>query len=88
MAEHTRSTARTSTFRAVAYPWRLYCGADALANLAGEVRRQQAHRAFVLCGQTVAHRTNLLRRIIDQLGGLYAGAFDRMDKDCTYPRIV
>lgn len=75
-------------FRAISYPWRLYSGVDALANLAEEVRRLQATRAFVICGQTVAHRTNLLSRVIDQLGGLYAGVFDRMDKDCTYPAVL
>jgi alcohol dehydrogenase class IV len=77
-----------NAFRAVSYPWRLHCGVDALANLAEEVRRLQAKRAFVICGQTVAHRTNLLGRIIDQLGELYAGVFDRMDKDCTYPAVL
>jgi alcohol dehydrogenase class IV len=75
-------------FRAISYQWRLYSGLDALANLAEEVRRLQAKRAFVICGQSVAHRTNLLARIIDQLGGLYAGVFDRMDKDCTYPAVL
>src|SRR5229473_2168755 len=79
---------QTSPFRAVSYPWRLYSGVDALANLADEVRRHNAQRAFVICGQTVSQRTNLLQRIIDQLGGLYAGAFDRMGKDCTYTSVV
>ena len=77
-----------NAFRAISYPWRLYSGLDALADLAEEVRRLKAKRAFVICGQTVAHRTNLLGRIIDQLGGLYTGAFDRMDKDCTYPAVL
>jgi alcohol dehydrogenase class IV len=81
-------TTRITAFRAVSYPWRLYSGADALANLADEVRRHNAQRAFVICGQTVSQRTNLLRRIIDHLGGLYAGAFDRMGKDCTYTGVV
>src|SRR5262245_4666940 len=75
-------------FRAVGYPWRLYSGAGALDHLRDEVVRQRARRAFVICGQTVAHRTNLLQRIGDGLGELYAGAFDRMDKDSTYPAVV
>ena len=51
------------TFRAVSYPWRLYAGVDALRHLAEEVRRHKAQRAFVVCGQTVAHKTNLLALI-------------------------
>jgi alcohol dehydrogenase class IV len=75
------------TFRAVGYPWRLYAGVEALRHLADEVRRHKAQRAFVICGQTVAHRTNLLQRITTELGSLYAGAFDAMDKDSTWPAV-
>jgi alcohol dehydrogenase class IV len=75
------------TFRAVSYPWRLYAGVDALRYLAEEVRRHKAQRAFVVCGQTVAHKTNLLQRVQDQLGTLYAGVFDAMDKDSTWPAV-
>jgi alcohol dehydrogenase class IV len=55
--------------------------------LANEVQRQKAQRAFVVCGQTVAHRTNLLQRVKDQLGDVYAGAFDMMGKDSTWPAV-
>ena len=75
------------TFRAVSYPWRLYAGADALRHLTEEVRRHRAQRAFVVCGQTVAHKTNMLERVKDQLGTLYAGVFDAMDKDSTWPAV-
>jgi alcohol dehydrogenase class IV len=75
------------TFRAVGYPWRLYAGVEALRHLADEVRRHKAQRAFVICGQTVAHHTNLLQRITTQLGSLYAGVFDAMDKDSTWPAV-
>lgn len=75
------------TFRAVSYPWRLYAGTDALRHLRDEVQRHKAQRAFVICGQTVAHRTNLLGRIQEQLGPLYAGVFDAMDKDSTWPAV-
>jgi alcohol dehydrogenase class IV len=75
------------TFRAVSYPWRLYAGVDALHHLADEVRRHKAQRAFVVCGQTVARRTNLLERLKAQLGSLYAGVFDAMDKDSTWPAV-
>jgi len=75
------------TFRAVSYPWRLYTGTDALRHLADEVRRHKAQRAFVVCGQTVAHKTNLLERVKAQLGTLYVGAFDAMDKDSSWPAV-
>lgn len=81
-------SASAISFRAVSYPWRLYAGAGALDNLAAEVGRHGARRAFVICGQTVAHRTNLLQRIRDQLGEVYAGVFDRMDKDSSYPAVL
>lgn len=75
------------TFRAVSYPWRLYSGVNALQHLAGEVKRHNARRAFVVCGRTVAHKTNLVARIRDELGDLYAGVFDAMDKDSSYPAV-
>lgn len=75
------------TFRAVGYPVRLYAGVEALQHLAEEVRRHKAQRVFVICGQTVAHKTNLLRRVQQQLGALYAGVFDAMDKDSTWPAV-
>lgn len=75
------------TFRAVSYPVRLHAGIDALNQLSAEVQRHKAQRAFVICGQTVAHKTNLLGRIQDQLGPLYAGFFGGMDKDSTWPAV-
>ncbi len=75
------------TFSAVSYPWRLHVGVDALRHLADEVRRAKAERAFVVCGQTVAHKTNLLERIKDRLGSLYTGVFDAMDKDSSWPAV-
>jgi alcohol dehydrogenase class IV len=77
----------THTFRASGFPWRLHAGVDALQRLNGEVRRQKAQRAFVVCGQTVANRTNLLQRVKDNLGDLYGGAFDAMGKDSTWPDV-
>ena len=74
---------RLESFRALSYPWRLYSGVDALEQLPAEVARHGARRAFVICGQTVAHRTNLLARMRDRLGGTCGGVFDRMDKDAN-----
>ena len=74
-------------YRASSYPWRLHVGEDALAQLPEEVRRTKAQRAFVICGKTVAQRTNLVERIRTVLGPLYAGMFDAMDKDSTWPAV-
>lgn len=79
--------ASTHTFRAVSYPLRLHAGLDALNQLEAEVKRQKAQRAFVVCGRTVASKTNLLDRIRQQLGPVYAGVFDAMDKDSTWPAV-
>jgi alcohol dehydrogenase class IV len=35
----------------------------------------------------VAHKTNLLQRVKDQLGPLYGGVFDGMDKDSSWPAV-
>ncbi len=80
-------TARSHTFRAIGFPLRLYAGAEALRHLTEEVRRHKAERAFVVCGRTVAQRTNLLARVKEQLGSLYAVVFDGMDKDSTWPAV-
>lgn len=77
----------THTFRAVGYPLRLHAGVNALSQLEGEVKRQKAKRAFVICGKTVGNKTNLLDRIQSELGPLYAGAYDGMDKDSSWPAV-
>ena len=88
VTETRKGPAEPAQFRAASYAWRLYSGYDALANLRMEVDRQAAHRAFVICGQTVGQRTNLLQRIRVGLGASYAGVFDRMDKDSSYAAVL
>jgi alcohol dehydrogenase class IV len=83
----TLNSLESHTFRAVSFPWRLHVGVHALDHLSDEVRRTRSQRAFVICGQTVAHKTNLLQRVKDQLGPLYAGVFDGMDKDSSWPAV-
>ena len=63
-------------FRHVAYPVRVYAGDNAVSNLQREVERLGARRPFVVCGQSVARRTNLLERVADALGEEPAGVFD------------
>jgi alcohol dehydrogenase class IV len=86
-AEVSVNILESHSFRALSFPWRLHVGLNALDHLADEVRRTKAQRALVVCGQTVAHKTNLLQRVKDQLGDLYAGAFDGMDKDSSWPAV-
>ena len=83
----TLNILESHTFRAVSLPWRLHVGIDALDHLADEVRRTKAQRAFVVCGRTVAHKTNLLQRVRDRLGSLYVGVFAAMDKDASWPAV-
>jgi alcohol dehydrogenase class IV len=78
---------RSRTFRAVGYPLRLHSGENALDQLKDEVERQKAKRAYVICGRTVATKTGLLGRIAANLGPLYAGAFQAMDKDSSWPAV-
>lgn len=84
----SRSMTAQSTFRAQSYPWRLYCGADAITGVGDELRRAGARRAFVLCGKTVAGKTDLVARIRAACGEAFAGVYDGMDKDATFPAIM
>ena len=78
---------KSRTFRAVGFPLRLHAGTDALNELRTEVERTKAKRAYVICGRTVATKTDLLGRISGNLGALYAGAFTAMDKDSSWPAV-
>ena len=76
-----------NTFRAAGYPWRLYCGRQAIEQgLQEAVDRAGAQRAFVVCSASV-NRTDSVRRIAAVLGGRYAGAFDGIEKDSTYASV-
>jgi alcohol dehydrogenase class IV len=65
-------------FRAVGYPLRLYSGKDALENLPSELARRKARRAFIVCGQTVGRRTDIVARLRAILGDTFAGVFDEL----------
>lgn len=55
-------------FRHTAYAVRVHAGDDALSNLRSAVQRAGARRPFVVCGQSIANRTNLPDRIAAALG--------------------
>jgi alcohol dehydrogenase class IV len=75
-------------FRAAGYPWRLYCGHQAIEHgLKEATDRAGAKRAFVVCSASVNQRTNTVRRIEAVLGDRYAGVFDGIQKDSTYASV-
>ena len=63
------------SFRFVGYPVRVHAGADAIGSLAGEVDRLKVQRVLVVCGQSVAEKTDLVERVKAALGGRVAGVF-------------
>ncbi|MCH7621403.1 MAG: iron-containing alcohol dehydrogenase [Chloroflexi bacterium] len=65
-----------AAFRHVSYPVRIHAGDNALERLGEEADRVRARRALLVCGQTVAHRTNLLDRVKQALGDKLAGVFE------------
>lgn len=77
----------TPSYRYAGSPVRIHAGRDALARLAEEVQRTGARRALVVCGQSVAHRTDLLGRVEEALGELYAGAFTGVQAESPLPSV-
>jgi len=67
---------RSTGFRSVGFPIRIHAGANALAMLAEEVDRQRAKRVLVVCGRSVAEKTDLVQRAKEVLGERFAGVFD------------
>ena len=63
------------SFRFVGYPVRVHAGPDAIGKLAEEVDRVRARRVLVVCGQSVATKTNLVDRVKEELGDRVAGVF-------------
>lgn len=63
-------------FRVIGHPVRVHAGLGALDRLADEVERVRAKRALVVCGQSIARRTNLLERVQRSLGKHLVDVFD------------
>ena len=75
------------SFRHVGYPVRVHAGDNALDRLAEEADRTRARRAFVVCGKSVARRTNLLERVTGVLGERFAGVFDGVQSGSPLPSV-
>ncbi|MGH8661317.1 MAG: iron-containing alcohol dehydrogenase family protein [Burkholderiales bacterium] len=78
----------TYDFRVTGFPYRLYSGKNALEMLPGEVERNRARRAFIVCGRTVSRRTPLISRMRELLGERLAGVFDEIDKDTSRSSVM
>ncbi|MXZ91081.1 MAG: iron-containing alcohol dehydrogenase [Chloroflexi bacterium] len=75
-------------FRHTAYPVRVHAGDDALSNLRSAVQRTGARRPFVVCGKSIANRTNLLERIAEALGEPPVGVFDGVQTGSPVPAVL
>ncbi len=82
------TTTSVKPFRHVAYPVRVHAGNDALSNLRAEVDRTRAQRPFVVCGGSVATRTDLLDRVTDALGQEPVGVFNGVQTGSPAPTVM
>jgi alcohol dehydrogenase class IV len=74
--------------RHVTPPFRVYCGADSLRQLASELDRIGARRAVVFCGRTIAGRADGLPLVAEALGDRYAGVFDGVKAHSPIPSVI
>ncbi len=75
-------------FRHRSYPLSLHAGQGAINELRGEVDRARAGRAFVVCGKSVARKTNLISRVSTNLGDKFAGVFDGVETSSPLPSVL
>ncbi len=74
-------------FRHRSFPLSLHAGKGALNELRGEVDRTRAKRAFVVCGKSVANKTDLIARVQENLGDKFAGVFDGVETSSPLPSV-
>lgn len=75
-------------FRYRSYPLSLHAGKGTLDQLRGEVDRAKSKRAFVICGKSVATKTNLVERVKANLGEKYAGVFSGVEASSPLPSVL
>lgn len=68
-------------FQSISYPVRIHSGQDALDKLPAELNRCGAKRALILCGNSVATRTDLVDRVRGLLGERLVGVYSGIAKD-------
>ena len=81
------SLAMQAPFRSASYPIRIHGGEGVLSRLGEEVDRVRGKRAFVVCGSTVAHNTDLPARVREALGDRFAGLFDGAQAGSPLPSV-
>ncbi len=74
-------------FRHRSFPLSIHSGKGALNELRGEVDRTKAKRAFVVCGKSVANKTDLIARVKANLGDKFAGVFDGVEVSSPLPSV-
>ena len=77
----------STPFRHRSFPLSLHAGKGALNELRGEVDRAKAKRAFVVCGKSVANKTDLIARVKANLGDKFAGVFDGVETSSPLPSV-
>lgn len=75
-------------FRYRSYRLSIHAGKGALDQLPGEVERNKAKRAFVICGKSVATSTDLIERIKASLGDKFAGVFQGVETSSPLPSVM
>lgn len=75
-------------FRYRSFPLSLHAGRGALDQLCDEVDRAKAKRAFVVCGKSVASKTDLIARVKANLGDKFAGVFDGVAASSPLPSVL
>ena len=75
-------------FRHRSFPLSIHAGKGALDELRGEVDRTKAKRAFVVCGKSVARKTDLIARVKANLGDRFAGVFDGVEVSSPLPSVL
>lgn len=70
------------------FPLSLHAGKGTLDQLRGEVDRTKAKRAFVVCGKSIAGKTDLIARVKANLGDKFAGVFDGVVASSPLPSVL
>jgi alcohol dehydrogenase len=76
-----------SPFRYRSFPLSIHAGKRALEQLRAEVDRTKAKRAFVICGKSVASKSDLIARVKANLGDKLAGVFDAVETSSPLPSV-
>lgn len=77
----------TDNFTAITRNVRVHSGFGALDALPAELDRLSVKNAFVICGRSVAEKTNVLDRVRCLLGTRFAGVYSDMSKDAPLERV-